>query len=69
VHAPRPACIGETKTSHAWVSLSARVIEALEHQARQQLRLGVDTNSGLVFCRSNGLPLRLEKVPRPGFYQ
>lgn len=52
----------KTKSSHAWVSPSTRVIDALEQQARRQTdrHLGHD----LVFCRPNGRPLRPEYVLR-----
>jgi integrase len=52
----------KTKSSHAWVSLSARVISALEHQARHPANRHLQPD--LVFCRPNGLPLRPEYVLR-----
>jgi integrase len=52
----------KTKTSHAWVSLSARVINALEHQARRQASRHLQPD--LVFSRPNGQPLRPECVLR-----
>jgi integrase len=50
----------KTKSSHAWVGLSARVISAFERQADRQAQLGV--TSDLVFSQLNGAPLRPEAV-------
>jgi DNA-binding transcriptional ArsR family regulator len=54
--------VPKTKTSHAWVSLSSRVIDALEHQTRRQASGRVQPD--LVFCRPDGRPLRPEYVLR-----
>jgi integrase len=50
----------KTKSSHAWVSLSARVVSAFERQAHRQATLGV--TGDLVFSQPNGAPLRPESV-------
>ncbi len=50
----------KTKSSHAWVGLSNRVVSAFKRQARRQQLLGV--TSDLVFSQPNGAPLRPESV-------
>jgi len=50
----------KTKSSHAWVGLSARVAAALERQAHRQATLGV--TGDLVFSQPSGAPLRPESV-------
>ena len=50
----------KTKSSHAWVGLSNRVVSALKQQARRQAAPGV--TSDLVFSQPNGAPLRPESV-------
>jgi integrase len=50
----------KTKSSHAWVGLSNRVVSAFKRQARRQAALGV--TSDLVFSQPNGAPRRPESV-------
>jgi integrase len=50
----------KTKSSHAWVGLSGRVVAAFERQAGRQVELGV--TSHLVFSQLSGAPLRPESV-------
>ena len=42
----------KTKSSHAWVGLSNRIVSAFKRQARRQAALGV--TSDLVFNQPNG---------------
>lgn len=52
----------KTKSSHAWVGLSSRVIAAFERQRRARGAHGATTD--LVFGQANGAPLRPEVVLR-----
>jgi integrase len=59
----------KTRSSHSWIGLSQRAVNALRRQADRQLgqRLIASArfrDQGLVFTRSNGQPLRHEYVLR-----